>query len=76
MGSACILVAMRTWITHWLNCQCTLAIKSINISALLMASKLKVTSSALASQELALIVSEASHASARGARARRDECMA
>ena len=57
MGSACILVAMRTWTTHWLTCQCTLAIKSINISALLMASKLKVTSSALASQEVALILS-------------------
>ena len=57
----CILVAMRTWATHWLGCQCTLTIKSDNISALVMASKLKVTSSELISQELALILSEASY---------------
>ena len=57
----CILVAMRTWTSEWLGCQCTLTIKSDNISALVMASKLKVTASILIAQELALILSEASY---------------
>ena len=56
-----ILVAMRTWTSSWLGCQCTLTIKSDNISALVMASKLKVTASTLIAQELALILSEASY---------------
>ena len=57
----CILVAMRTWSTHWLGFQCSLTIKSDNISALIMASKLKITSSELISRELALLLSEASY---------------
>ena len=57
----CILVAMTLWARHWLGYQCTLTIKSDNISALVMASRLKITSSELISQELALLLSEASY---------------
>ena len=57
----CILVALRLWSSHWLGCQCTLTIKSDNSSALVMTSKLKITSSELIAQELALLLSEASY---------------
>ena len=57
----CILVAMRTWSSYWLACQCSLTIKSDNVSALVMASKLKITSSELIARELALLLSEASY---------------
>ena len=52
---------MTLWARHWLGYQCTLTIKSDNISALVMASRLKITSSELISQELALLLSEASY---------------
>ena len=57
----CILVALRLWSSHWLGCQCALTINSDNISALVMTSKLKITSSELIAQELALLLSEASY---------------
>ena len=57
----CILVAMRLWSSRWLGIQCTLTIKSDDISALVMTSKLKITSSELIAQELALLLSEASY---------------
>ena len=55
----CILVAVRSWKSMWSTQRCTLTIKSDNISALVMASKLKITSSKLIAQELALDLSEA-----------------
>ena len=55
----CILVALRVWRKKWNTQQCTLTIKSDNISALVMASKLKITSSRLIAQEVALELSEA-----------------
>ena len=55
----CILVALRVWKKMWNTQQCTLTIKSDNISALVMASKLKITSSRLIAQEVALELSEA-----------------
>ena len=55
----CILVALRVWKSKWATQQCTLTVKSDNISALVMASRLKITSSKLISQEIALELSEA-----------------
>ena len=54
-----ILVALRTWREFWATQQVTLTLKSDNISALVMASKLKITSSRLISCEVALELSEA-----------------
>ena len=55
----CILVALRAWKKMWATQQCSLTIKSDNISALVMASKLKITSSQLIAREVALELSEA-----------------
>ena len=54
----CILVALRVWKNKWNAQQCTLTLKSDNISALVMASKLKITSSKLIAREVALELSE------------------
>ena len=57
--ASCILVALRAWSRHWISQQTSLAIKSDNISALVMASRLKVTTSQLIARELAMTLSEA-----------------
>ena len=54
-----ILVALRTWKEMWISQQVTLTLKSDNISALVMAAKLKITSSRLIACEVALELSEA-----------------
>ena len=56
----CILVALRAWRKFWITQQSTLTLKRDNISALIMASKLKITSSQLIAREVALELSEAS----------------
>ena len=57
----CILVALRTWPSYCLSRQCSLTVNSDNISASIVASKLKVTSSELVARELALVLSEDSY---------------
>ena len=54
------MVALRAWSTHWISQQTSLTIKSDNVSALVMAARLKVTSSQLIARELAMTLSEAS----------------
>ena len=56
----CILVALRTWAKQWMDKQITLTIKSDNISALVMTSRLRITASRLVAKELAMTLSEAS----------------
>ena len=54
-----ILVALRTWWKHWRGRRVALTIKSDIVSALVMAGKLKLTSSTLTARELSLFLSEA-----------------
>ena len=47
----CIRVALRAWSRHWISQQTSLTINSDIISSLVMASRLKVTSSQLIARE-------------------------
>ena len=55
----CILVALRAWAGQWMGLQITMCVKSDNMAALAMTSKLTFTSSRLIAMELALLLSEA-----------------
>ena len=55
----CVLVALRAWMKQWSAVRVLLTLKSDNMSALVMAGKLKITSSTLIAREVALLLSEA-----------------
>ena len=55
----CVLVALRAWIKQWAAVRVLLTSKPDNLSALVMAGKLKITSSTLIAREVALLLSEA-----------------
>ena len=56
-----VLVALRIWKAQWTNKRCEVRIKSDNISALAMSSKMKIRASPLIAKEIALLYSEAAH---------------
>ena len=54
-----VLVALRIWRSQWADKRCEVRVKSDNISALSMGSKMKIRSSPLIAKDIALLYSEA-----------------
>ena len=56
-----VLVALRLWMSAWADKKCEVRVRSDNMSALSMGSRMKIKASPLIAKEMALLYSHAAH---------------